>query len=123
LVGLNLSPTDVPNVKQRLGIGTPLAKASPAEIMELVGGGSLIELDNGWRLMTSTIAGDKVVELVLNGVAANRDELVGYGLSEEIFHYKRRWFVVQENAEDMLTRLLVQRKPVRDLTNGEDTQG
>ncbi len=24
LVGLNLSPSDVPNVKQRLGIGTPL---------------------------------------------------------------------------------------------------
>jgi hypothetical protein len=23
LVGLNLSPSDVPNVKQRLGIGTP----------------------------------------------------------------------------------------------------
>jgi hypothetical protein len=39
LVGLNLSPADVPNVKQRLGIGTPLAAASPAEILELVIGG------------------------------------------------------------------------------------
>ena len=29
LVGLNLSPADVPNVKQRLGIGTPLAEATP----------------------------------------------------------------------------------------------
>jgi hypothetical protein len=29
LVGLNLSPSDVPNVKHRLGIGTPLGKASP----------------------------------------------------------------------------------------------
>ena len=36
LVGLNLSPADVPNVKQRLGIGTPLAAASPAEILDLL---------------------------------------------------------------------------------------
>jgi len=28
LVGLNLSPSDVPHVKQRLGIGTPLGEAS-----------------------------------------------------------------------------------------------
>ena len=121
LVGLNLSPADVPNVKQRLGIGTPLAAASPAEILELVIGGSLIELDNGWRLTTARIAGDHVLELVLNGVAANRDELLGYGLSEEIVHYKRRWFVVHEDADDVLSRLLVQRKPIKDLTNCDET--
>ncbi len=122
LVRLNLSPADVPNIKQRLGIGTPLAAASPAEILDLVVGGSLIELDNGWRLTLSRISGDKVLELVLNGVAANRDELFGYGLSEEIFHYKRRWFVVHEYAEDVLSRLLAHRKPIKDLTNGEETQ-
>ena len=122
LVGLNLSLADVPNVKQRLGIGTPLAAASPAEVLELVKGGSLIELDNGWRLTTARIAGDHVLELVLNGVAANRDELLGYGLSEEILHYKRRWFVVHECAEDVLSRLLTQRKPIKDLTNCDETQ-
>ncbi len=53
LVGLNLSLADVPNVKQRLGIGTPLAEASAAEILKMVIGGSLIELDNGWRLTTA----------------------------------------------------------------------
>lgn len=122
LVGLNLSPADVPNVKQRLGIGTSLAAASPAEILELVVGGSLIELDNGWRLATARIAGDAVLELVLNGVAANRDELLGYGLSEEIIHYRRRWFVVHEYADDVLTRLLVHRKPIKDLSNRDKTQ-
>jgi hypothetical protein len=122
LVGLSLSPTDVPNVKQRLGIGTPLAAATPAEIQKLVEGGSVIELDNGWRLMSSRIAGDRVLELVLNGIAANRDELLGYGLSEEILHYKRRWFVVHQYAEDVLGHLLVQRKPIKDLTNSHETQ-
>jgi hypothetical protein len=57
-----------------------------------------------------------VLELVLNGVPANRDELLGYGLSEEIIHYKRRWFVVKDDARDMLVRLLPQRKPIKDLT-------
>ena len=119
LVGLNLSPSDVPNVKQRLGIGTPLAKAAPQEILDLLTGGAMIELDNGWRLTTSLIAGDDVTELVLNGVPANREELLGYGLSEEIIHFKRRWFVVNADALDMLSRLLRHRRPVKDLTIAE----
>jgi hypothetical protein len=81
----------------------------------------LIELDNGWRLTTARIAGDQVLELVLNGVAANRDELLGYGFVEEILHYKRRWFVVRDDADDVLRRLLTQRKPVKDLTNCDET--
>jgi hypothetical protein len=116
LVGLSLSSSDVPSVKQRLGIGTPLAEALPDEVMDLLAGGSVIELDNGWRLATARIAGDPVVELVLNGVPANREELAGYMLTEEIVHYKRRWFVLQDQAPVALSRLLVQRKPVRDVT-------
>jgi protein strawberry notch len=116
LVGLNLSPTDVPNVKQRLGIGTPLALATPEEILELVLGGAVIELDNGWRLTSARIAGDEVVELSLNGVPANRNELEDYGYSEEIVHFKRRWFVIKDDAGAILPRLLAHRKPVKDVT-------
>jgi hypothetical protein len=50
LVGLNLSPSDVPGVKQRLGIGTPLAEATPGEILDMLAAGAMIELDNGWPL-------------------------------------------------------------------------
>lgn len=116
LVGLNLSASDVPNVKQRLGIGTPLGEASPAEILSLLAGGAVIELDNGWQLTMARIAGDEVVEVVLNGVPANRAELEGYGLSEEIISYKRRWFVVLDEAPAVLARLIAQRRPVRDTT-------
>lgn len=119
LVGLNLAPEDVPNVKQRLGIGTPLAEAPAGEILSLVRGGSVIELDNGWRLARTTIAGDEVVELVLAGVPANRDELAGYGFTEEIIHYKRRWFVVEDHAAEVLPRLLQQRKAIKDLTSAK----
>jgi hypothetical protein len=116
LVGLNLSASDVPHVKQRLGIGTPLANATTEEIMVLLGGGSVIELDNGWRLTTARIAGDEVVELVLNGVPANREELLRYGFLEEIIHFKRRWFILRDDAHAVVAALLTQRKPVRDLT-------
>jgi hypothetical protein len=114
LVGLNLSPSDVPGVKQRLGIGTPLAAATPGEILDLLGSGAIIELDNGWRLTTARIAGDEVVELVLNGVPANREELRRYGLSEEIVGYKRRWFVVTDDAGSVLARLVAARHAVHD---------
>lgn len=116
LVGLNLGQSDVPNVKQRLGVGTPLSHSSPVEILDLVKGGALIELDNGWRLTSSRIACDLVIELVLAGVPANREELLGYGFSEEIVHYKRRWFVLLEEAAAPLAELLARRKAVRDLT-------
>ncbi|MFO0838358.1 MAG: strawberry notch family protein [Phycisphaerae bacterium] len=116
LVGLNLGPADVPNVKQRLGIGTPLAQASPAELLLLLEGGGVIELDNGWLLKRSRLAGDEIVELVLNGVAANRAELEHYGLSEEIVQFKRRWFVVAEDAESVLARLIERRQPIRNMT-------
>lgn len=122
LVGLNLSPADVPQVKQRLGIGTPLAEAKAGEILGLVKSGSLIELDNGWRLTTARIAGDDVLELALNGVPANRDELLRYGLSEEIVYFKRRWFVLFDEAAGVLPVILAHRKPVRDLSS-EDTSG
>ena len=79
-------------------------------------GGSVIELDNGWQLTTARIAGDFVLELVLSGVPANREELLRYGLSEEIIQFKRRWFVINDGASAMLARLLAHRKPVKDLT-------
>lgn len=116
LVGLNLSASDVPNVKQRLGIGTPLGEASPEEIAGLLTGGAVIELDNGWQLASARIAGDEVIELVLNGVPGNREELRRYGLSEEIVNYKRRWFVLSDEAVTTLPNLLEQRRPVKDLT-------
>jgi len=69
-VGLNLRSPNAPNVKRHLGIGTPLGEASPAESLGLLAGGAVIELDNDSQLTTARIAGDEVIEVVLNGVAA-----------------------------------------------------
>jgi len=122
LVGLNLGSSDVPSVKQRLGIDTPLADASAADILGLLEAGGVIELDNGWRLTKARLAGDDIVELVLNGVPANRTELERYGLSEEIVRFKRRWFVVVEDALDVLPRLLAKRRAIRDTTGAEEAE-
>lgn len=47
-VGLNLSDTDAPGIKQRLIIGTPLAEPTPGEILDLSASKAIIELENGW---------------------------------------------------------------------------
>ena len=67
-------------------------------------------------MTTGIVTRGDVVELVLNGVPANREELSGYGLSEEIIHYKRRWFVLTDDVDGVLPGLLARRKPVRDTT-------
>lgn len=120
LVGLNLGPTDVPNVKQRLGIGTPLAEASPEHLLNLLNGGAVIELDNGWRLMRNCISGDEVVEVVLNGVPADREELRLFGFVEEIIAYKRRWFVILDGSVDALASLLDRKKAIKDITAAQE---
>lgn len=52
-----------------------------------------------------------------------RAELEGYGLSEEILSYKRRWFVVRADAAPVVSDLLAQRRPIRDRTaNRESSQ-
>ena len=61
-----------------------------------------------------------MVEVVLNGVPANREELRRYGLSEEIVGYKRRWFAVPNEMSAALPRLLEHRRPVRDLAGSGD---
>jgi len=76
----------VPNVKQRLGIGTPLGEASPAEIVSLLIGGAVIELDNGWQLTSARMAGDEVVELVLNGVPRYRVPALGAAANKDNYH-------------------------------------
>lgn len=115
IVGLSLSASDVPNVKLRLGLEAPLASASADEILALLHRGTVIELDNSWQLTRRRIASDRVIELVLNGVAVSRDELRGYGLTEEIVRFKRRWFVAATEALGPLSRILECHKAIREV--------
>jgi hypothetical protein len=45
-----------------------------------------------------------------------------YGLAEEIVHFKRRWFVVADDALDVLSELLAKRKAIRDTTVADETE-
>lgn len=78
-----------------------------------------VELDDGWQLAMGRIAVDAVVEVVLNGVPANREELRRYGFSEEIIGCKRRWFMVRDEALSMLRGLLARRRAVRNAVASE----
>jgi predicted RNA methylase len=115
LVGLRLSKKDIPRVKQRLGIGSSLKGLTGEDAAEMLDGGAVIELDNGWRIQGVSLLGDRVVEVV--GGGGQSDELTGYGFKNETIHYKKRWFVHADNAPDVLDKLFASHKPIRDVTS------
>jgi hypothetical protein len=47
--------------------------------------------------------------------------LLRHGLSEEIINYKRRWFVVLDEAATIMPHLLVQRRAMRGIPTMEPT--
>ncbi len=119
LVGLLVNPDAVTALKQRLGIGTPLKDATPGEIFDMVqGGGSEIELDNGWKLTQSRVHGEQRVELDYGYEPPSEKQMEKFGLFGENINFKQRYFVStdREAGAAALTKLLERYKAVRDLT-------
>jgi len=124
-IGLEIKPKEIGGLKQRLGIGTPLGDATAQEVYDLVlNNRSMIELDNGWRLLMTKIHGEDRMELDA-GRNYNREELTGYGLNEEKINFKRRYFIPLDSVEgpNALGRLLERHKAVRDMTGMEEARG
>ena len=124
-IGISIKPKEIGGLKQRLGIGTPLGSASPQEIYDLVfNNRSMIELDNGWRILMTKVHGEDRMELDA-GRNYNRTELTGYGLDEERLDWKARYFIPLDSEEGpaALTGLLERHKPVRDMTGTVEAEG
>lgn len=120
-IGIQIGQRDVAGVKQRLGIGTKIGKSNAKQIYDMVLGGSMIELDNGWVLKRSTVHGEERIELNLGDDFGNKTELEGYGLFEERIQYRNRWFVPMndEDGPAAFEKIFKLHKPIRDQTAGE----
>ena len=80
----------------------------------------------GWRRAHRTrqwLAADCLADRRRRGVGTGPQRRPGqspraavYGLAEEIIQFRRRWFVVLEDATVVLSQLLAKRKAVKDLT-------
>lgn len=118
-IGIRLASKDIPNLKQRLGIGTPLAQSTPEDIYKMVENRSVIELDNGWEVRLTTVHGEPRMELDPKG-NYNRDELTNAQLIAETIEYKKRWFVPldDDSGPVVLGNILALHKAVRDKTSG-----
>jgi|GEM_PF-1317947 len=117
-IGIAVQPGEIGGLKQRLGIGTPLGNATAQEIYDLVlNNKSMIELDNGWRLLMTKVKREDRMELDA-GRNYNKEELETFGLKSEKIDYKRRFFIPLDSVEgpNALGRLLERHKAVKDRT-------
>lgn len=116
-VGLQIQSNEMTGLKQRLGIGTPLGKADGRQIYDLVKGGSIIELDNGWKIRMTKIHSEPRMEVDTRG-SSNRDEMKNHGTIEEQIEYKRRYFVpLSEDGPKVINSILKLHSAVKDETS------
>lgn len=123
IVGMDLSATEVVQVKQRFGIGTAFADMTPAAAMALMDDGAQFELDNGWIVKTSQISGDPVLELVAKDPKLEGETIKSYGFRSEIIKFKKRFFELRGMAIPVLRKVLADHKIVRDITSREPPPG
>jgi len=123
VVGMDLSSTEIVQVKQRFGIGTAFATLTPEAAMALMDDGARFELDNGWIIRTAQISGDAVLELVAKDPRAESDTIKSYGFRSEIIKFKKRFFELRNMALPVLRKVLAEHKIVRDVTSREGPPG
>ncbi len=116
-VGLQVEPNEISGLKARLGIGTALGGASGQQIFDLVRGGSIIKLDNGWRIKGSKVHGESRIEVVAATGTPNREEMKKHGTIEEIIDHKIRYFVpTSEDGPQVIDSILKLHAAINDET-------
>ena len=123
VVGMDLSSTEVVQVKQRFGIGTAFATMTPEAAMALMDDGAQFELDNGWVVKTAQISGDSVLELVAKDPRLEGETISSYGFRSEIIKFKKRFFELRNMSLPVLRKVLAEHKIVRDITSREGPPG
>ena len=120
VVGLRLPSGEIAGVKQRLGIGTALAEASPADIIDIARSGGVIELDNGWQIKGVRVSGEPRIELDPMGKDMGRHaEIKAAGFQHEILNHRGRYFLPMDPdaAEATIATMLKSHKAIRDVTS------
>lgn len=118
-IGIRMKAQEIPNLKHRLGIGTPLAQATASDIYKMVENRSTIELDNGWEIKLTYVHGETRMELDPKG-RFHHEEMTDAGLLGETIDYKKRFFIPldPESGPEILGNVLALHKAVRDKTAG-----
>lgn len=118
-VGLQIRQSEINGLKQRLGIGVELTKATAAQIYDMVQNKGVIVLDNDWKIRMTKVHGEPRME-VNPGRAYSPDEMRRYGLIEEIVDHKRRFFVPLDKTAgpEAIGKIIENHKAVRDETAG-----
>src|SRR4030042_4423199 len=121
-IGIGLDQKVIAGVKQRLGIGAALKDATPADIFDMLGNKSIIELDNGWWLKSARVHGETRFEINTRNAVPNKEEMKMFGAFEEIIDYKRRYFVPTEEelGKEVIAKILKVHSAVKDVTEKDE---
>lgn len=117
LIGVEVSSTYIPKIKQNFGIGSNIYSASPQELVDLVKSGSIIELDNGWKISERRVMGEDRIEMDPGRSYVTAQQMEGLGLFNEIIAFSKRYFIPTDNEKSVsaMGNIIKQAKPVRDL--------
>ncbi len=117
-VGLKVDPSVITALKERLGIGTALGTATGKQIYDMVRGGSVVQLDNGWRIKGAKVRGESRIEVSAATGVPNPEEMKRHGTIEEILDHKRRFFVpTSEDGPKVIDSILKLHAAVKDETS------
>lgn len=117
LIGVEVSSTYIPKIKQNFGIGSDIYTAGPQELVDLIKSGSIIELDNGWKISERRVMGEDRIELDPGRSYVTAQQMEGLGLFNEIIAFSKRYFIPTDNEKSIsaMGNILKQAKSVRDL--------
>ncbi len=118
LLGRQIKPSHVKEIRKRFDISSAAAKMSPADAMKAILQGQIAELSNGWKLQRAKVSDELRIELSAGYVSAPiATELVNIGLLRERIDWKDRFFVpVGATGVPVLEKLLSNR-PMVDLVD------
>ena len=123
-IGIEVPPKSIPKIKQNFGIGSKLYEASPQEILDLVKGDSIIELDNGWKITERKVQGEKRIEIEAGDNQMSEAEMKRHGVFSETISWNKRFFIPseEEKALESLKSIMETHKPVRDASATGQTE-
>ncbi|MGB4498375.1 MAG: strawberry notch C-terminal domain-containing protein, partial [Methylococcaceae bacterium] len=121
LLGRMVSAKDSASILKNLGLDSSASKLTPDETIKQIKGGAKAVLANGWEVFTSTVNGEKRIEIKPTKTSSFSTPEQAILKSQGVFHERIAWvdrFFIPTDNNDTFKRI-TDSKPVVDLLGGK----